>query len=89
MAIPDEPKEEPIGSSIAERDYATTLKEAERRSEKYRNKDPFPNIPPALLSSEHVKAYVREIGMIHPFNPADESLKSASYEVRAGGQFIY
>jgi len=50
---------------------------------------PFPNIPRALLSSEHIKAYVRETGMIHPFESGSGSLKSASYEVRAGGQFIY
>ena len=75
--------DESIGPSAAESDYATCLKEANRRSERYRNADPFPHIPRALLSSEHIKAYVRETGMIYPFDPGHQSLKSASYEVRA------
>jgi deoxycytidine triphosphate deaminase len=73
----------------AETRYATSQEEAERRSQKYRDLDPFPDIPRALLSSEHIKAYVRETGMIFPFNDAPDRLKSASYEVSAGGQFIY
>ena len=51
--------------------------------------DPFPDILPALLSSEHIKAYVRQTGMIHPFVDDSSRLKSASYEVNAGGRFIY
>ena len=51
--------------------------------------DPFPDIPRALLSSEHIKMYVRETAMIHPFRDNSDSLKAASYEARAGGQFIY
>jgi deoxycytidine triphosphate deaminase len=77
----------------AESQYAECSNEAERRSRKYRGAeidcDPFPDIPPALLSSEHIKAYVRQTGMIHPFRDGRDDLKSASYEVKPGGQFIY
>ena len=73
----------------AETNYSKTSDEAEGRSKKYRDRDPFPDIRPALLSSEHIKTYVRETGMIHPFRDDDGRLKSASYEVNAGGQFIY
>jgi hypothetical protein len=78
---------------LAETRYADSAVEAERRSKKYRGQDkdldPFPDIPPALLSSEHLRSYVRETGMIHPFDDEFGRLKSASYEVNAGGQFIY
>ena len=77
----------------AETSFADTADEADRRSRKYRtenvDQDPFPDIPPALLSSEHIKAYVRETGMIFAFKDDPSRLKSASYEVCAGGQFIY
>lgn len=84
-----------VGAELppAETVYAATKDEAETRSKKYRRPDvdldPFPDIPPALLSSEHIKAYVRETGMIYPFRDDSTRLKSASYEVSAGGNFIY
>jgi hypothetical protein len=90
MTSANERAQQSGGLSAAE-SYAMTSEEAESRSEKYRGADvdPFPEIPPALLSSEHIKAYVRETGMIYPFRDDRERLKSASYEVNAGGQFIY
>lgn len=69
--------------------YPTCPGEAERRAGKYRHKDPFAKIDKALLSSEHIKAYVKQTGMVHPFDDSDGRLKSASYEVNAGNQFIY
>jgi deoxycytidine triphosphate deaminase len=90
MTITDAPEQlssEP--SRAAETRYAESPEEAEGRSKRYRDLDPFPEIPPALLSSEHIKAYVRETGMIFPFRDDQGRLKSASYEVNAGGQFIY
>jgi len=89
MPIAEDPEQNAAGFPIAQSKYADSLDEARARSEIYRKVDPFPNIPRALLSSEHIKAYVRETGMIYPFNDGKESLKSASYEVRAGGHFIY
>jgi hypothetical protein len=82
--------EEPVA---AETCYASSSEEADRRSKKYRGRDidldPFPDTPRALLSSEHIREYVRETGMIFPFHDLPGRLKSASYEVYAGHQFIY
>jgi deoxycytidine triphosphate deaminase len=93
---PSAPAEAPTEGDeaiAAETNYAKTETEAEVRSARYRDKDvdidPFPDIPRSLLSSEHIKAYVRQTGMIHPFVDRNDRLKSASYEVNAGGQFIY
>jgi deoxycytidine triphosphate deaminase len=59
------------------------IPEAERRAAFFRELDPFENIPPALLSSEHISDYVRVTGLLHPFYPEERRLKSASYEARA------
>jgi deoxycytidine triphosphate deaminase len=60
---------------------------AKARYEKYRNLDPFPEIPPSLLNSADISDYVRVTGMIHPFDPTE--LKSASYSVRFKGECRY
>jgi deoxycytidine triphosphate deaminase len=57
--------------------------ELERRAAFFKSADPFEDIPPALLSSEHICDYVRVTGMIHPFYPLKSRLKAASYQVRA------
>ena len=56
--------------------------EAARKYEKYKLKDPFPDIPPALLNSTDIKKYVDNTGMISPFNPDSKHMKQASYAVR-------
>ena len=67
--------------------------EGKELAEKFRSnnqKDPFPDIPPALLSAVHIKQYVRETGAISPFDPSERSrlLKKATYEGRMG-DFAY
>jgi deoxycytidine triphosphate deaminase/uncharacterized small protein (DUF1192 family) len=70
--------------------YAKTREEALERSKAHRTVDPFPELPAALLSSEHIQAYVRQTGMLYPFFPRpDGPLKAASYEINPGGSFIY
>jgi len=64
-------------------DFATTDDEAKRRADFFKDLDPFPHLPAALLSSEHVSDYVRVTGLIHPFDRAEGRLKPASYEARA------
>jgi deoxycytidine triphosphate deaminase len=56
--------------------------EARHRAEFFKTLDPFDNIPPALLSSEHISDYARVTGLLHPFYPDDGRLKPASYEAR-------
>lgn len=62
-------------------------KAAETRFKKYKSKDPFPDIPPALLNSADIQDYVRETGIIYPFFHKD--LKSASYEVCLRGECLH
>lgn len=54
--------------------------------------DPLKEIAPSLLSADHIIAYVKETGLIAPFN-ADTGkgsrLKKASYEARLGKDAYY
>ena len=63
--------------------------EAARNYEVYKLKDPFPDIPPALLNSTDIKKYVEATGMISPFYPDSKHMKQASYAVRLLGRCIY
>lgn len=70
--------------------YADDDEEAAKRAQLFQDDDPFPEIPPTLLSSEHIQAYVRQTGMLWPFYPdVKGTLKAASYEVKPGERFIY
>lgn len=54
--------------------------------------DPFPEIPPALLSAKHIRDYVFRTGAIAPFDTTKNSgrLKKAAYEGRIGcGAYQY
>ena len=63
---------------------------AREQAEKHRDSgqaDPFSDIPPSLLSAEHIKRYVMETGAIAPFHSGggrDSRLKMATYEGRIG-----
>jgi deoxycytidine triphosphate deaminase len=61
--------------------------DAENRYNLFKSKDPFPDIPSALLNSKDIFKYVATTGMIHPFYPED--LKGATYDVRINGKAIY
>lgn len=60
---------------------------AQRRFNRYKSCDPFPEIIPALLNSADIYDYIRVTGMICPFDP--KKLKSASYEISILGLCIY
>ncbi len=62
---------------------------ADDRAQARRDDDPFDTLPPALLSSEHIQAYVKQTAMLHPFHPDSGRLKPASYEVRPGKYLIF
>jgi deoxycytidine triphosphate deaminase len=64
-------------------DYAKD-EEVEARAERFRYLDPFPDIPPALLSSQHFIKYVKATALIHPFREDKARIKAASYEAQAG-----
>lgn len=61
--------------------------EADGKYKKYKSKDPFPNIYPALLNSSDIFDYVDATGMLEPFY--ENKLKSASYEAAIAGQCKY
>jgi deoxycytidine triphosphate deaminase len=68
------------------------LEKAEQRAADFISKDPYPHIPKALLSKEHIVQYARQTAMIFPAWGIDKdtgkgkngALKSASYETRPG-----
>jgi deoxycytidine triphosphate deaminase len=49
----------------------------------HKSKDPFPEIPAALLNSADIEDYARELVLLDPFS--GQRLKSASYEVETSG----
>ncbi len=55
--------------------------------ERFRGKDPFPEIASALLNSADISDYVAAAGMLCPFRP--KKLKSASYEIAFLGKCVY
>ncbi|MCL1853227.1 MAG: hypothetical protein FWF88_09400 [Peptococcaceae bacterium] len=74
--------------------YAETVlpgntEEAARRFAEYKDKDPYPNIQPALLNSGDIFKYVNATGMIYPFYVNTELFSGASYEARINGEVIY
>lgn len=64
------------------------------RAKLFANTDPFPHIPRALLSKEHIVAYAAKTGMIFPAESlrgdwrVSDTLKTASYETRPGHKVI-
>lgn len=75
---------------ILSRDDARKLAEDHRE---LGQPDPFPNIPPSLLSAHHIKEYVMKTGAIVPFyvgGGRHSRLKKASYEGRIGkSAYVY
>ena len=71
----------------------TSENEAASRAKKFKRFDPFPDIPPALLSSAEIEDYARVTAMLFPFPVTPEILKDvlkpASYEVRPGRKFVW
>ena len=69
--------------------FARNDEEAACWFERYKSEDPFPEIAPALLNSADIIDYVAATGMIYPFYPEIEILKTASYEVNLLGKCVY
>lgn len=76
-------------SPETENEFALCEEEAKNRATKFKRFDPFPDIPPALLSSAEIEDYVRVTAMLFPFWPDSDALKPASYEVRPGHKFVW
>lgn len=68
---------------------ALALAKPFKMSEQTPATDPFPEIPSALLSADHIIKYVEKTGMIAPFNGGGgekSPLKAASYECKIGNE---
>lgn len=63
------------------------MSKEERRYNKWKQIDPYPNIDPALLNSADIQAYIEKVAMVSPFYP--ENLKGASYDVAIKGKVVY
>jgi len=74
----------PVNHILAKDDH-----EANAKSIKYKNLDPFPQIYPALLNSADIYDYVAATGMIYPFEADKEKFKPASYSISFEGQALY
>lgn len=62
--------------------------EADRRAHLWSTDDPFKKeVAPSLLSRADIQRYAIATGMLLPFDK--KRLKTASYEIRPGGRFIY
>lgn len=68
-------------------DFFTSFQEAQKAYLKWKKRDPFVDIPPALLNSADIADYVRLTGMIYPFYKKD--LSGATYSVRLKGLCVY
>jgi deoxycytidine triphosphate deaminase len=73
-------------------DFPKTDGIAAVRFERWRDKDPFPDVPPALLNSADLLDYVATVGMLSPYEVTAENrdvlVKPASCAVRCTGDFL-
>jgi len=62
-------------------------KPAKDKYEDFKQVDPFPDIPDALLNSADIVKYILTTGMIYPFIP--KKLEGATYTCEFSGEYIY
>lgn len=74
-------KKKKRGTQVAEKNQAANA------YNKWKDKDPYPEIEAALLNSADILAYVKCTSMLEPFDPT--KLKGASYDVPIEGKVIY
>jgi deoxycytidine triphosphate deaminase len=72
--------------------YASTKEEADDKYKENKKVDPFPDIPPALLSSGHIQAYIARTGLVYPYfpstDPKKEKLTQASLTMTIGPEVM-
>ena len=69
------------------KEFPTSFSEAAALYQIWKNRDPYPDIPSALLNSADILDYVRVTGMIYPFH--EEDIKGATYSVRLKGMCVH
>jgi deoxycytidine triphosphate deaminase len=60
---------------------------AEGLYHRFVDRDPFPDVPPALLNSGHVGDYMETVSLVHPYEP--NRRKAASYAMRLGNEIAF
>jgi deoxycytidine triphosphate deaminase len=60
---------------------------AEEKFRKFKKKDPYTNIAPALLNNADVKKYITMVGIVDPFYEKD--LNGITYDIRLEGRARY
>jgi len=71
----------------SDKPYASSFQEAQNSYQVWKKRDPYPDVPPALLNSADIKDYVRVTGMIYPFH--EEDVIGATYSVRLKGLCVH
>lgn len=68
--------------------FNTDEEEIKKKYTKYRSKDPFPSILPALLNSADIHNYILATGMIFPYH--QENLKPVTYGIKlTNADYLY
>jgi deoxycytidine triphosphate deaminase len=62
-------------------------RDAEERFSRNKRRDPYPKLEPALLNSNDINKYAKEVGMVAPYD--SDHLKSASYKIHIGERIVY
>ncbi|MDR3555644.1 MAG: hypothetical protein P4L55_12880 [Syntrophobacteraceae bacterium] len=74
--------------------FASTEEESLSRYKQYKSMDPFPLIPPALLSSAQIQVYIAKVGLVFPYLPEidpkkDDRVTSASFTMTIGPEVLF
>lgn len=70
--------------------WASSPEQLKARAKRYKQTDPFPNAPPALLSTAEILDYDRVTGMTGTIGRIDgDHLKAASLEIFIGGRYVF
>jgi len=63
-------------------------REAEKRYNKWKSKDPFPEISSSLLNAADFCDYITKAGILYPFDPYEKDIKIATYSFKIGGKIL-
>lgn len=71
---------------LADSNNGFLSKASKDKYDKFKDKDPFPDIKSALLNAEDIIKYILTTGMIDPFTP--EKLQGATYSCTFSGRYL-
>lgn len=77
----------PPAQSSADEDTTPLRQEAEAKSKRWLDIDPFPQIQPSLLNAADIDDYMHATAMVFPYR--EKERKTASYPLRVGNEIAY